>query len=122
MVREDERRAVAVLLHERVAQDLYAAQLSLKALERKRGGSGIMAIAKGLSRAIDQSIAEVRDLTDQLYQTPLVYLPLSEALEHLARQVGKVSGVKVVVEQARDSPTESGKPCAVFPCGAGGAC
>ena len=104
MVREDERRAVAVTLHERVAQELYAAQLSLKALERKSGLSGITEIAKELSRVIDQSIAEVRDLTDQLYPTSLVYLPLSEALEHLARQVGKVSGVQVVVEQQPEFP------------------
>jgi PAS domain S-box-containing protein len=104
-VREDERRAVAVTLHERVAQELYAAQLSLKALERKsRGRSGIMELAKELSRVIDQSIEDVRNLTDQLYPTSLVYLPLSEALEHLARQVGKLSGVRVAVDQRPEFP------------------
>ena len=104
-VREDERRAVAVTLHERVAQELYAAQLNLKALERKsRGSSGIMDLAKGLSRAIDQSIEDVRNLTDQLYPTSLLHLPLSEALEQLGRQVGKGSGVHVVVDQGPEFP------------------
>ena len=104
-VREDERRAVAVTLHERVAQELYAAQLSLKALERKsRGRSGIMQLARELSRVIDQSIEDVRSLTDQLYPTSLVYLPLSEALEHLARQVGKLSGIRVAVDQQPEFP------------------
>jgi PAS domain S-box-containing protein len=104
-VREDERRAVAVTLHERVAQELYAAQLNLKALERKtRGRSGIMDLAKELSRAIDQSIEDVRGLTDQLYPTSLLHLPLSEALEQLGRQVGKGSGVRVVVDQRPEFP------------------
>jgi two-component system NarL family sensor kinase len=88
-----------------VAQELYAAQLSLKALERKsRGRSGIMQLSKELSRVIDQSIEDVRSLTDQLYPTSLVYLPLSEALEHLARQVGKRSGIRVVVDQQPEFP------------------
>ena len=114
MVRDDERRAVAVTLHEGVAQELYAAQLSLKALERKSGRSGIMEIANELSRVIDQSIAEVRDLTDQLYPTSLVYLTLAEALEHLARQVGKVSGVQVVVEQQPEFPQLKAESRALF--------
>jgi PAS domain S-box-containing protein len=114
-VREDERRAVAVTLHERVAQELYAAQLSLKALERKsRGRSGIVELAKELSRVIDQSIEDVRNLTDQLYPTSLVYLPLSEALEHLARQVGRVSAVRVVVDQQRDFPQLKANSRALF--------
>lgn len=58
-----------------------------------------MELAKGLSRVIDQSIEDVRNLTDQLYPTALVHLPLAEALEQLARQFGRVSGVSVVVEQ-----------------------
>lgn len=104
-VRESERRAVAVTLHERVAQELYAAQLSLKALERKsRGRSAIIDLAKELSRVIDQSIEDVRTLTDQLYPTSLVYLPLVEALEHLARQVGTLSGIRVVIDQRSRLP------------------
>jgi two-component system, NarL family, sensor histidine kinase UhpB len=104
-VREGERRAVAVTLHERVAQELYAAQLSLKALERKSGGrSAIIDLAKELSRVIDQSIEDVRNLTDQLYPTSLVYLPLAEALEHLARQVRTLSGVHVVIDQRPKFP------------------
>jgi signal transduction histidine kinase len=88
-----------------VAQELYAAQLNLKALERKsRGSSGIMDLAKGLSRAIDQSIEDVRNLTDQLYPTSLLHLPLSEALEQLGRQVGKGSGIRVVVDQGPEFP------------------
>jgi PAS domain S-box-containing protein len=115
IVREDERRAVAVTLHERVAQELYAAQLSLKALERKSGGrSGIMELAKELSRVIDKSIEDVRNLTDQLYPTSLVYLPLSEALEHLARQLGKASGVRVVVEQQPEFPELKTESRALF--------
>ena len=104
-VREGERRAVAVTLHERVAQELYAAQLSLKALERNpRSRSAIINLAKELSRVIDQSIEDVRNLTDQLYPTSLVYLPLAEALQHLARQVGTLSGIRVVIDQRPKFP------------------
>jgi PAS domain S-box-containing protein len=114
-VREDERRAVAVALHERVAQELYAAQLNLKALERRSNGrSGITELAKELSRVIDQSIEDVRNLTDQLYPTSLAYLPLSEALEHLAHQVGKHSGVRVVVEQRPKFPQLETESRALF--------
>ena len=114
-VREDERRAVAVTLHERVAQELYAAQLSLRALERKgRGRSGIMELAKELSRVIDRSIEDVRNLTDLLYPTSLVHLPLSEALEQLARQVGKGAGVRVVVDQSPEFPQLKTESRALF--------
>jgi PAS domain S-box-containing protein len=114
-VREDERRAVAVTLHERVAQELYAAQLSLRALERKgRGRSGIMELAKELSRVIDRSIEDVRSLTDQLYPTSLVHLPLYEALEQLARQVGKGSGVRVAVDQRTEFPQLNTESRALF--------
>ena len=121
-VREDERRAVAVTLHERVAQELYAAQLNLKALERKsRGSSGIMDLAKGLSRAIDQSIEDVRNLTDQLYPTS----PTPSAIGGSRALAGKSERCREYGRRraaARVSRTEDGKPDAVLPCGAGGAC
>jgi two-component system, NarL family, sensor histidine kinase UhpB len=114
-VRENERRAVAVTLHETVAQELYAAQLSLRALERKgRGRSGITELAKGLSRVIDQSIEDVRSLTDQLYPTSLVHLPLLEALEQLAQQARKGSAVRIVVDQQRDFPPLQTQSRALF--------
>jgi PAS domain S-box-containing protein len=114
-VREDERRAVAVTLHERVAQELYAAQLSLKALERKsRGRSGILELAKELSQAIDQSIEDVRNLTDQMYPTSLVHLPLWEALELLSRQVGKASGIRVTVDLRPAFPQLQTEASALF--------
>jgi two-component system, NarL family, sensor histidine kinase UhpB len=114
-VREDERRAVAVTLHESVAQELYAAQLNLKALERKsHGRAGIMELANELSRVIDRSIEDVRNLTDQLYPTSLVHLPLSEAIEQLSRQVGKGAGVRVVVDQRPEFPQLKTESRALF--------
>jgi PAS domain S-box-containing protein len=104
-VRESERRAAALRLHEGVAQELYAAQLSVQQLERRgRGRSGIMEIANELSRIIDQSLDHVRNLTDDLYPTSLVHLSLSKALEQLGYQFAKRSGVKVVVDQLPDFP------------------
>jgi PAS domain S-box-containing protein len=104
-VRENERRAAAVSLHEGVAQELYAAQLSVQQLERRgRGRSGVMEIAKELSRIIDQSIEHVRNLTDVLYPTSLVHVRVSKALEQLGRQFAKRSGVRVVVDELLDFP------------------
>jgi PAS domain S-box-containing protein len=104
-VREDERRAVAVRLHEGVAQELYAAQLSLQELEREgRGHAGISELARQLARVIDQSIEDVRNLTDDLYPTSLAHLSLLEALGQLAGKFGRRAGVKVDVQQMPEFP------------------
>jgi len=104
-VREDERRAVAISLHEGVAQDLYAAQLTLQELERKgHVRAGIRELARELSQIIDQSIGHVRNLTNHLYPTSLVHLSLSKALEQLGRDFGRRSGVRVVVDELADFP------------------
>jgi PAS domain S-box-containing protein len=104
-VREDERRAVAISLHEGVAQDLYAAQLSLQELERKGHFSAtIKEMTRELSQIISQSIEHVRNVTNHLYPTSLVHLSLSKALEQLGRDFGRRSGVRVVVDELEDFP------------------
>jgi PAS domain S-box-containing protein len=104
-VREDERRAVAVRLHERVAQELYAAHLNLEELERdNRYSAGVIDLARQLSQVVDQSIADVRDLTNELYPTALVHLTLMQALEQLADQFGRRAGVRVTVCQTPEFP------------------
>jgi PAS domain S-box-containing protein len=104
-VREDERRAVAVRLHEGVAQELYAAHLNLEELERENpDGSGVSDLAKQLSRVVDQSISDVRDLTNELYPTALVHLTLLRALEQLTDQFGRRAGVRVMVRQTPEFP------------------
>ena len=105
-VREDERRAVAVRLHEGLGQELYAAHLSLRALERAGvGRSAITELAKELSRVVDQSIEEVRSLTNELYPTSLTHLELGAALEQLANQFGRRASVAVIVHQSAEFPT-----------------
>jgi PAS domain S-box-containing protein len=104
-VREDERRAVAVRLHEGLAQELYAAHLSLQELERDGGErTGVSDLARQLTRAIDQSIADVRNITNHLYPTSLVHLPLLRAIEQLAAQFSKRAGVRVSVRQMPEFP------------------
>jgi PAS domain S-box-containing protein len=104
-VREDERRAVAVRLHEGLAQELYAAHLSLQELERDGGErTGVGDLARQLTRAIDQSIADVRNITNHLYPTSLVHLPLLRAIEQLASQFSKRAGVRVSVRQMPEFP------------------
>jgi PAS domain S-box-containing protein len=105
-VREDERRAVAVRLHEGLGQELYAAHLSLRALEHAgRGRSDVAELARELSRVVDQSIEEVRSLTNELYPTSLTHLQLGAALEQLANQFGRRAGVAVVVRQSAEFPS-----------------
>jgi PAS domain S-box-containing protein len=105
-VREDERRAVAVRLHEGLGQELYAAHLSLSALEREgRGRSAITELARELSRVVDQSIEEVRSLTNELYPTSLAHLELGAALEQLANQFARRASVAVIVHQSPEFPT-----------------
>jgi PAS domain S-box-containing protein len=104
-VREDERRAVAVRLHEGVAQELYAAHLNLEELERDNSNrSGVFDLARRLSRVVEQSIADVRDLTNELYPTALVHLTILRALEQLADQFGRRAGVRVTVRQTPEFP------------------
>jgi PAS domain S-box-containing protein len=104
-VREDERRAVAVRLHEGLAQELYAAHLSLQELERDGAErTGVSDLARQLTRAIDQSIADVRNITNHLYPTSLVHLPLLRAIEQLAVQFSKRAGVRVNVRQMPEFP------------------
>jgi PAS domain S-box-containing protein len=105
-VREDERRAVAVRLHEGLGQELYAAHLSLRALEREgRGRSAITELARELARVVDQSIEEVRSLTNELYPTSLTHLELGAALEQLATQFGRRASVAAIVHQGAEFPT-----------------
>jgi len=104
-VREDERRAVAVRLHEGVGQELYAAHLSLRALEREgRGRSSVRQLASELAQVIDRSIEDVRSLTNDLYPTSLTHLPLLGALQHLAAQFGRHARIQVTVRQTPEFP------------------
>jgi PAS domain S-box-containing protein len=95
-VREDERRAVARILHEGVAQDLFAMKLGVNQL--KAGPADPAAVTRTcqeLAESIDKCMGAIRQVANDLQPSALAHLPLSVALREHARYFGEISGLSI---------------------------
>lgn len=104
-VREDERRGVALTLHEGVSQNLYAAKLSVDYLRTQlRGSAGADEVAEELARNLESCLDELRGLTNELRPTALAHLRLSLAIAQHGQEIAERSGLRITVTETPQFP------------------
>jgi PAS domain S-box-containing protein len=103
--REEERRAVALTLHEGIAQDLFASTLALKHLKSviERSGDGEAAVDV-VSALIEQCIEHTRQLAGDLHPPSLGQLTLLATLESHARYFESLTGLRIHVAEVGPFP------------------
>ena len=104
VIREDERRSIARSLHEGIAQDLFAAKLTLEHL-RAHAPDGAAQGWADLGDAIDSCMRSARELADEVRPATLVHLQLAEAIAEHANHVRLRSGLEITVVEATPLPT-----------------
>lgn len=104
-VREDERRAVAVQLHDGIAQDLFAMKLGLNHLETlAKRRAGIRKVCKELTQAVIKCMEVTRQMANELRPVALAYSPVSTVITDHAQHFGERSSLKVKVTEAAEFP------------------
>jgi PAS domain S-box-containing protein len=104
-VREDERRSVAQLLHEGIAQELFAMKLGLDQLQAEAAGrAGVAQACRELAGAIDKCLGDTRHLANDLRPSAIAHLRLSIALQAHARYFGEISGLRINVTEIAPFP------------------
>ena len=104
-VREDERRSLAQVLHEGIAQDLFAMMLGLDHLRAQaRGRAGVTQVCQELAAAIDKCMLATRHIANELRPSALAHLPVSVALKDHARYFGEISGLRIRVDEIAPIP------------------
>ncbi len=104
-VREEERRAVAVSLHDGIAQDLFAMKLGLDHLETlAKRRAGIRKVCKELTLAVIKCMEVTRQLANDLRPVALAYSPVSTVITDHARHFGERSSLRVNVTEGAEFP------------------
>ncbi len=103
--REEERRRVAVMLHEGIAQDLLATQLSIRQLEgESRGRAGVTQAFEELGAGIGRCMEDLRQLANDLRPAGLAHLRVSQALTAHAERFGAISHLHITVTESPGFP------------------
>ncbi len=104
-VREEERRAVAVALHDGIAQDLFAMKLGLNYLDAfANKGSRIKKVCRELTHAVTQCMEETRQVANELRPVALAYSRLSAVVAEHARHFGKHANLNITVTESAEFP------------------
>ncbi len=105
-VREDERRSIAQVLHEGLAQDLFAMTLVLNLLRtRATDRAGVTQVCQELAEVIDKCMLHTRQIAHELRPSALAHhLPVSVALKEHARHFGEISGLRIHVAEIAPVP------------------
>lgn len=104
-VREEERRAVALILHDGLAQDLFAIKLSLDALNtQSKPYAGINALCREIGAAITRCMEDTRTIANELRPVTLSLFGAGPAIAEYARRFGERAGLTVRVEESPDLP------------------
>jgi signal transduction histidine kinase len=112
IVREEERRAVAVLLHDGIAQDLFAMKLSLSQLESLAEKSpNIRSLCGEISLAVTKCMDATRQIANELRPAALAYSSVSSVIAEHARYFAERSSLKVSIKETDralqlDEPTQ----------------
>ena len=105
-VREEERLSVAQLLHEGVAQDLYAIRLGLDHVKAQATGRlGVTEACKELTTAMDKCMSDTRQIANDLRPSALAHLRVAAAIEDHGRYFAKLSGLGITVTEIAPFPT-----------------
>jgi PAS domain S-box-containing protein len=104
-VREDERRSIAQVLHEGLAQELFAMSLVINHLRtRATDRAGVTQACQELAQAIDKCMVDTRQIAHELRPSALTHLPVSVALKEHARHFGEISGLRIRVAEIAPVP------------------
>jgi two-component system sensor histidine kinase UhpB len=104
-VREDERQSIAQVLHEGIAQDLFAMSLGLKHLQAQATSrADVTQTCQELAEAIDKCMTATREIANELRPSAFAYLPVSAALQEHARHFGDISGLTIRVAEIAPLP------------------
>jgi PAS domain S-box-containing protein len=105
-VREDERRSIAQVLHEGLAQDLFAMSLMLSHLRsRSASEAHVIQACQELICAVDKCIVGARQIAYELRPSALAHLPVSVALKEHAWHFEEISGLIIRVAETVPIPT-----------------
>ena len=100
-VREDERRGVAEILHDGIAQDLFAIKLGVMHLEAQvKLHRGVTPICHELAAAITKCMEESRQLANDLRPVALAYQDLGAVLRGHARYFGERSNLEITITES----------------------
>ena len=94
---EDERRRIALALHDELGQDLSVLKLEVDSLKRQLSGNQIVLSDKmeSISERLNKTIEKVRGICLELIPSVLVDLGLIPALRWLIRSLAENSEIKV---------------------------
>jgi PAS domain S-box-containing protein len=99
-VREQERRSISQILHEGLAQDLFAMKLGIEHLQAQVvGRAGVTKAFEEISEAATKCIADSRQIANDLRPTALAHLRVAVAIEEHARFFGELANLKVQVRE-----------------------
>jgi PAS domain S-box-containing protein len=94
---EEERRRISRELHDELGQRLTALKMDVSALARKAGLGSDDAHIQGMQAMLDETVAAVRRIASDLRPLMLDDLGLTAALEWLAREMGRRTGIDIQV-------------------------
>jgi len=97
MAEEQERRAIAMDLHDDLSQLLAAANIRLRALPKEDGSADYSQALRETAKLIEQAERSARSLSFQISPPLLFDLGLVPALEWLADELRKVYGLTAMV-------------------------
>lgn len=106
-VEEEERRAIARELHDRIGQNLSALNLNFSIIRSQLPGEFQQRIANRLDdtqKLLDLTARQVRNVMAELRPPALDELGLVAALTHHAREISLRSGIAINVEGTEPSP------------------
>lgn len=105
--REEERRRIARELHDELGQRLTALKMGLASLRPPGAALCDESRIRGLFEMIDDTVAAVRRISADLRPLMLDDLGLNAAIDALAQDVGRRTGLKVSVRLGTDDPPVS---------------
>lgn len=104
-IREEERRAVAVVLHDGIAQDLFATRLDVEHLATlMRGRSKMKQICQELSLAIGRCMDDTRQLANELRPVALASFNVAAVIKDHARRFEKQANLTINVAESEHFP------------------
>jgi PAS domain S-box-containing protein len=104
-IREEERRAVAMVLHDGIAQDLFAMKLGLdhlKVLAKRR--PPMRELCHELAGALSKCMENTRQVANDLRPVALAYFGVSAIIKEHARHFGERSNLTIHVSESAEFP------------------
>jgi PAS domain S-box-containing protein len=104
-VREEERRSVAVVLHDGIAQDLFAMKLGLNHLEiLAKRKTGIKKVCRELTAVVTKCMENTRQIANELRPVALAYSRVSAVIMDHAKHFGRRSKLDIRVTESAQFP------------------